>query len=270
MCFRRWSAIRNWCNDVNVAFRVLKNHIREETGISAYAAYTQAAVDALGIHEFVDEMQVHLEEFPDVGEIKLYVEDLDPIWQRESKRRRVFVDPEDAFFVAEMEIPAQPPLVWDFFTSPQYRTILNGYESTEIEGLKSGRVGVGSSFVCAHGEEKVVDLIVDWRPFEYYTYQTQMGNGLLGTLTVRLIPTESGTRIIGIVGQFQGPVIARTLARLARGKIVKEVEQGAEDFRDLVLQELESGKAVRPEASSVPEDQVTAAAQASLAEVGAD
>ena len=142
-------------NDVNVAHRLMKNQIKEDTEISAYAAYTQAAVDGLGIREFVDEMQEHLEEFPDVGEVKLYVEDLEPVWQRESKRRRVLVDPEDAFFVAEMEIPAQPPLVWDFFTSPQYRMILNGYDSIEIDGLKSGRVDVGSAFVCAHGEKEL-------------------------------------------------------------------------------------------------------------------
>ena len=115
-----------------------------------------------------------------------------------------------------------------------------------------------------------MDVILDWRPFEYYTYETQMGNGLSGTLTVRLVPTEGGTRVMGILGQFQGPFIARNVARFMRGKLLKEIEQRGEDFREVIVQDLESGKAVRPEASSVPEDQVIAAAQASLAEAGAD
>jgi len=257
-------------NDVNIAHRLLKNRIKEDTGISAYAAYTQAAVDALGINEFVDEMIEHTEEFPDVGRVKLYVEDLSPIWQRESKRRRVFADPDEAFFVAEMEIPAEPPLVWDYVTSPQYRSILNGSESMEIEDRKSGRIEEGSAYICAHGDEKVVHAIVDWRPFEYYTYETSMGPTLSGIFTVRLIPTEGGTRVIAICGQPQGSIIARNLAKILRGKLVKQIEQMGEEFRKVVLQELESGKAVRPELTTVTTDEVTKAAKASLAEAGAD
>lgn len=256
--------------DVNIAHRLLKNHIKEETGISAYAAYSEAAVEALGIHEFVDEMQEHVEEFPDVGEVKVYVEDLEPVWQRESKRRRVFADPDEAFFVVEMEIPAAPPLVWDYFTKPEYRMILTGFDSTEIEGRKSGRVDAGSAYVCAHGEEKVLHTVLDWRPFEYYTYDSPMGPGLSGIFTVRFIPIEGGTRVIGIIGQPRGSIIRRGLARVFRSKVVKEVEEYGENFRKLILRELESGTTVRPEASSVPADQVTAAARASLAETGAD
>ncbi len=256
--------------DVNIAHRLLKNRIKEETRISAYAAYTEAAVEALGIHEFVDEMQKHVEHVPDVGEVKLYVEDLEPIWQSESKRRRVFADLDEAFFVIEMEIPAAPPLVWDYFTKPEYRTILTGTDKQVVEHKNSGRVDVGSVYVCAHGEEKVVHAIVDWRPFEYYTYESPMGPGLSGTITVRFIPIEGGTRVIGIGGQPQGPFIARKMAKLFRSKALKEIEQLGDDFREVVMRELESGTTVRPEASSVPGDQVTAAVRASLAETGAD
>jgi len=76
--------------------------------------------------------------------------------------------------------------------------------------------------------------------------------------------------VIGISGQPQGTLIRRGLANLFRSRVVKEIEEQGENFRKLILRELESGKAVRPEASSVPEEQVTAAAQASLAEAGAD
>jgi len=257
-------------NDVNIAHRLLKNRIKEQTGILAYAAYTQAAVDALGIHEFVDEMQEHTEAFPDVGEVTLFVENLDPIWQRESKRRRVFVEPDEAYFVVDMEIPAEPPLVWDYFTKPEYRVMLMGFDSQEVAGRKSGRVDAGSAYVCAHGEEKVIHTILDWRPFEYYTYESPMGPGLSGMFTVRLVPIEGGTRVIGISGQPQGSLIRRGLAKLFRSKVVKEIEEQGENFRKLILRELESGTAVRPKASSVPQDQVIAAAKASLAEVGAD
>lgn len=256
-------------NDVNVAHRLLKNHIKEQTGVSAYAAYTQAAVNALGIHEFVDEMQEHVEEFPDVGEVRLFVEDLEPVWQRESKRRRVFVDPEEALFVVETEIPAPPTLVWDYFTKPEYRMIMMGADSMEVAEIKAGRLDEGAVYICAHGEAKYPQAIVDWRPFEYYTYESPMGPGLSGTITTRFVPIEGGTRVIGLCGRLQGSIIARNMAKLHRGKTVSDTKQGVDALREIILRELEEGTTVRSEASMVPSEAVIAAARDSLAEAGA-
>jgi hypothetical protein len=257
-------------SDVNVVHRLLKNRIKEETGVSAYAAYTQAAVDALGIHEVVKEMEVHTEEFPDAGELKLYVEDLEPAWLRESRRRRVFVDPDEALFVLETEIPAEPPLVWDYFMKPEYRAILTGADSIEVENKKSGRLDEGSIYICAHGDQKILHAIVDWRPFDYYSYEAKMGPGVSGTFTTRFVPTEGGTRVIALVGKMQGSALARNKFKLQRGKFATARQKVVDNFRDFIIQELETGATVRPQASSVSQDQVTAAAQASLAEVGAD
>jgi hypothetical protein len=257
-------------NDVNVAHRLMKNRIKEETGVSAYAAYTQAAVDALGIQEFVKEMEVHIEEFPNVGELKLYVEDLEPAWQRESKRRQVFVNPEEALFVVETEIPAEPPLVWDYFMKPEYRMILTGADSIEVESKKKGRLDEGSVYICAHGDQKILHAIVDWRPFDYYTFEAKIGPGVSGAFTTRYVPTESGTRVIALAGRLQGSALARNKIKLQRRKLAAGRKEAIDAFRDFIIQELKTGATVRPEASSVPADQVTAAAQASLAEAGAD
>jgi len=261
-------------NDVNVAHRLLKNNINEETGIAAYAAYTEAAVEALGIREFVDEMQEHSEEFPDVGEVKLYVENLEPLWQRESKRRRVFVEPDEAIFVIETEIPAEPPLVWDYFTKPEYRMVLSGSDSMEVEDMRSGRLDEGAVYVCAHGDEKVRQPVLDWRPFDYYTYEIEGSFGLSITFsitfTTRFIPIEGGTRVLGFCSRPEGSIIGRNVARLLASGFRRQNEAEVEKLRKIIMKELETGVAVRPEASSVPEDQVTAAAQASLAEAGAD
>jgi uncharacterized protein YndB with AHSA1/START domain len=257
-------------NDVNLAHRLLKNHIKEETGVSAYAAYTEAAVEALGIHEFVDEMQEHTEEFPDVGEVKLYVENLEPLWQRESIRRRVFVDPEEALFVTETEIPAEPPLVWDYFTKPEYRTVMMGSDSIEINDKNAGRTDEGSVYVCAHGDALIPQPVLDWRPFEYYTIEMPMPGGLKVKITTRFIPTETGTRVLGLCSEPEGSMIARNIAKLVRGQAATNSQKGVDALREIIMKELEAGTAVRPEASSVSEEQVSAAAQASLAEAGAD
>ncbi len=211
-------------NDVNVAHRLLKNNIKGETGISAYAAYTEAAVDALGINEFVEEMQEHTEEIPDVGEVKLYVEDLVPVWQRESKRRGVFVDLKDAFFVIETEVPAEPPLVWDYFTKPEYRTIMMGSDSMNVTDKNSGRTNEGAVYVCAHGDAKVLQPVLDWRPFEYYTIEMPWPAGLSVQITTRFIPVEAGTRVVGLCSKPRGSIIARNVARLTRGRIESETQ----------------------------------------------
>jgi len=257
-------------NDVNVAHRLLKNRIKEETGIMAYAAFTETAVDALGIHEFVEEMQEHIEEFPDVGEVKLYVENLEPIWQRESKRRRVFVKPDEALYVTETEIPAEPPLVWDYFTKPEYRMVLAGSDSMEITDKNVGRMDEGAVYVCAHGDAETLQVVLDWRPFEYYTYEMPAPAGLTITITTRFIPIEGGTRVLEICAKPQGSIVARNVAKLGSGKFKAESQRGAHALREIIMKELDSGKTVRPEASSVSPDEVSEAAQASLAEAGAD
>lgn len=257
-------------NDVNIAHRLLKNTIKEETGIAAYAAYTEAAVQALRIHEFVDEMQEHNEEIPDIGEMKLFVENLAPAWERESKRRRVFIDPEEALFVLETNIPAQPPLVWDYFMRPEYRMILTGADSIEVDNKKFGRLGEGSAYICAHGDQKTIHAIVDWRPFDYYSYEAQIRPGLSGTFTTLFKASENGTRVITTLGRLQGSAIARNRFKLQKDKFAAARQKVVDTFRDFIIQELATGASVRPEASSVSSDQVTAAAQASLAEAGAD
>ncbi|MFQ5943208.1 MAG: DUF2652 domain-containing protein [Anaerolineales bacterium] len=257
-------------NDVNIAHRLLKNRIKEETGVLAYATYTQAAVDALGIQEFVVEMQEHVEEFPDVGEVKLYVENLEPIWQRESRRRRVFVDPEEAFFTIETEIPAELPLVWDYFTKPEYRMVIMGADSMEIEDKNAGRTDEGAVYVCAHGDAVSPQPVLDWRPFEYYTYELPMPGGLSVIVTTRFIPTETGTRVLGLCSEPQGSIIARNVAKLARSRAQTDSQKGVDALKEVIIKELESGAAVRPETKSVSSDEVSAAAQAPLAEAGAD
>jgi hypothetical protein len=47
--------------------RLAKNHIKEETGFKAYAAFTHSVMDALGLEEFQNSLTPHLESFADAG-----------------------------------------------------------------------------------------------------------------------------------------------------------------------------------------------------------
>jgi len=258
-------------SDVNMAFRLTKNSIAQDLGIEAYVAYTHPAVEALGIGEFCMTMRTHKEEYEHLGEVSLYVQDLQPIWQRESDRRRVFVEPDEAAFVLETEIPAEPALVWDYFTKPEYRSILLGSDSVEIRDKSVGRINEGAVYICAHGDAEVRQPVLDWRPFEYYTIESPAPAGTSITWTIRLIPTDQGTRVLSICGRLRGGnAISRSVVKLMTGMFARESQKGVDKLREVIMEDLESGTAVRPEAMNVAPGQITEAVKASLAETGAD
>ncbi|MEE9215900.1 MAG: DUF2652 domain-containing protein [Anaerolineales bacterium] len=255
-------------SDVNMAFRLMKNSIAQDLGIDAYVAYTDPAVVALGIGEFCTTMHTHQEEYEHLGEVSLYIQDLEPVWLRESNRRRVSVDPDEAMFTVETEIPAEPPLVWDYFTKPEYRRILFGVDRMKINDNSTGRVDERAVYICAHGDYDVPQPVLDWRPFDYYTIETPIPGGALAMVTTGFTPTENGTRVIMVCGGLQGSVIARSKAKLMLGRFRADSQRSVEALRNIIIEELESGVAVRPSSSSVPANQVKEAARASIAEAG--
>lgn len=254
-------------SDVNLIHRLLKNEISQTTGIYAYAAYTEAAVNMLGIHDFSDEMIPHTENYDHLGDVRLYVQDMQPVWERERKRRRVFVDPGDALFTLEIELPAPAPLVWDFVTMPEYRQTFLGADSMEVTNRLQGRTTNGTVFYCAHGEARIPQTVVDWRPFDYYTYHSETPYPeIKAMVSVRLVPEVEGTRVMVICGQPEGPRLKRLRAKRAL-KVLGPAgtQQGLEALRDRVVQDLERGEAVRVEPTRVSPEQVAAAVESSLA-----
>ena len=192
-------------NDVNLVHRLAKNHIKEQTGLRAYAAYTQAAVDAFGLGEFAATLVPHREAFADVGEVQLYVQDLHGVWERRKAALRVVVKPEEALGILEVDFPLPPSLAWDYLTRPDLRNLLTSSTSSELTGTAAGRIQPGSVYVCAHGNNKSPHTVLDWQPFEQYTHNGQMGfAGLSINITHQLIPTAGGTRLREIASHVQG------------------------------------------------------------------
>ena len=66
--------------DVVMAHRLLKNSIREQTGIDDYLLVTQACVDDLDIQRIVTGWVPHTEEYEHVGEVTGYVSSLRDVW----------------------------------------------------------------------------------------------------------------------------------------------------------------------------------------------
>lgn len=253
-------------NDVNLVHRLVKNSIAENQGFRAYAAYTSAAIDALDLGDQSDGFIPHRESDQYEDEVILYVQNLQPVWDRERDHQRTAVKSEEALFIIEEDFPVGPALLWDYLTKPEYRAILNNADGMELEQTERGRTGTGSVYICAHGEQSIQHAVVDWRPFEYYTYES--AGALPDTcnlVSIYLNPIEGGTRIVGACSRTIG---SKSASVENDAFILENVPEGArEGCRALfnrIQGDIELGVIVQPAAPSISLDSVDEAISKAL------
>jgi len=255
--------------DVNMVHRLTKNSIVEKTSIKAYTAYTQAALDALEIPEFAATMVSHEESY-DVGPVSVFVQDMTAVWERERSRVRTIVKPEDALLSVSIEVPIPPTLAWAYVTKPEYRAKYMMSDDARTTARSDGRLGDGTVYVCAHGKSVYEQTIVDWQPFEQYTYQSTgfiKGNNSL--TTTRLTATVNGTNISIVLGKTVGPLIVRVIEDLlARLFATRPLDKGGHILLDVIEQDLAEGRLTQlssgEQSVGISSGDVEAAAAASL------
>jgi hypothetical protein len=106
-----------------------------------------------------------------IGDVKLWLRDLEAAWQKENEQRRVEVTPEDAYAIIEFELAAPRQAVWEYFTVPGQ---WNSWWPADaiVEHSSNGRRGVGTKNHCMHGKDAIIEELLDWRPFDYFTVST--------------------------------------------------------------------------------------------------
>jgi Protein of unknown function (DUF2652) len=172
-------------SDVNLAHRLLKNHVGEATGWRAYVLLT-------------------------------FSYDLQSRYKEIIEARRVFVSPEDALVVLARDYPVSAPVLWDWLNDPRRRNLYaqRGSEFRSIF-LPHGRRGVGAITHCTHGAQiSMKETVLDWKPFDYFTVERDSGK-LIGVqiMTFLLTPLESGgTRLnLNLTSQILPGFINRVL-----------------------------------------------------------
>ncbi|HWH31841.1 MAG TPA: DUF2652 domain-containing protein [Egibacteraceae bacterium] len=155
--------------DVVLAHRLLKNHVSEAFGLTGYALLTQACTEALSIDPAALGLHPHVERYDDVGEVVCHIEDLQARWESEKQRRRVYVLPADAQFSIERTLPATPVELWELSTEPSKRMLWHQGVTDINESNPGGRRGLGSTAHCLHGSDVMVEEILDWQPYRYFT-----------------------------------------------------------------------------------------------------
>jgi uncharacterized protein YndB with AHSA1/START domain len=252
-------------NDVNLVHRLAKNHIKDETGFKAYAAFTQSVMDALGLADFQNSLTPHRETFADVGEVQLYVYDMHSVWERLKDRVRIEVQPEAANVFLEFEFPVPPSTLWEYLTKPEYRAILLAASKLEISNQVQGRTAVDSAFYCYHGDMETRQLILDWRPFEQFTTDDTNPFGTTTTITYKLEPTPNGTRLIMLWGKPRGARLrVMIVSLLAKFIFAPQATKWAEQLNQRIQQDLADGTAFISPPIDVDQDQVAALAAQTL------
>jgi hypothetical protein len=157
--------------DVILVHRLLKNSFIDATGYEAYAAYTQAAVDAAGIDATQQHLARHIEETDVAGDVVCWVRDLGTRWRAEQDRPRQLLDPARVIRDFTWEVPTSPAITFDYITSPTLRPQWDRTITSYSEETEGGRRGAGTTNHCMHGEMAIREEVLDWHPPFYWMLQ---------------------------------------------------------------------------------------------------
>lgn len=224
-------------HDVNLVHRLLKNSVAAQTGIEAYTAYTQEAMDALRLHPIVRAAARHTENYEDMGGVDLHVIDMHEVWELNRDKVRMRVRPEEAKIDLQTEFAVDQQELWDYIVQPEYRTIFHQAVDQHVELRPDGELGPGGVYVCSHGRMMSRHLILDWDPPHTYTVNIILAElpDTRQLLTYTLAPGESGTRLrilySPVIGPFPYGLLADLLTNIS---LPRQFRKGVQGLREAI------------------------------------
>ena len=157
--------------DVILVHRLLKNTVSEMVGSRAYALYSDICIQITGIDPIAQGLVEHHENIDIIGDVKLWLRDLEEAWKKENERTRIEVTRDDAYLRLDFDISAPRQTVWEHFTVPGQRQKWWPADAI-IDNSSNRRRGIGTENHCMHGKDAIVEVVLDWRPFDYFTVST--------------------------------------------------------------------------------------------------
>jgi hypothetical protein len=224
--------------DVILVHRLLKNHVSEELGISAYALLTDAFVARM---QSPPQLPDHRETYGGIGTVSGVVEDLASVADARQRDRRILVAADDADVEIEIHLRAPRAVVWDWYTTPDRMVRLStGLTGAEVRSNGDGRMGVGAELHCAHGSGRAARRIIDWKPFDYFTEDLVPVTSSLTTpppsrTTTEFVERAAGATTLRYRAQLTkpGPVL-RLMKPLARRVYLRAFREMERRFNELV------------------------------------
>jgi uncharacterized protein YndB with AHSA1/START domain len=258
-------------SDVNLIHRLMKNRIPEETGFRAYTLYTDDAIDHLGLDGFRDELTSYEDEFADVGQVRGWLVDMMPIWEKQRAQSGLNVDGEKGMRFVE-EYPLPPEVVWGYLTNPEYRAIYSNAKRQVTHQRRNGRVGPGTVYECFHGGNSVsTNTVLEWQPFTRIVTDNSPTRRLRFMTTFDLEPTDKGTRVTMTYFPLRGPVVDRIVGMLIVLLTVKRsARKGMRKLRQLMEDDIVAGRILDHDENMVDDRAVALAAREALQSTPSD
>jgi hypothetical protein len=191
-------------SDVNLAHRLMKNHITEATGWKAYALFTERGLEHLGVRP--TDMHVQIETYEHLGDVPTHSLDLHARREELLNARREVIEPKDADYIVTCEYPAPPPVVWEWLTEPRRRTLWAHGVKFSVVARPRGRMGTGAVNHCDHGKTTTVETFLDWRPFDYFTARSEDDSStMVETFYLEPLGDGSHTRMRDVIKFLKFP-----------------------------------------------------------------
>lgn len=231
-------------SDVNLVHRLMKNHITENTGWTAYILFTNQALQHMdvrpeGIHEQV-------ETYEHLGVVHTLSVNLLERYQAIVEASHIVITPEEADFNFSFEFDAPPAVIWHWLTDVEKKNMLaKGNAKFTARARPSGRYGPGASNHCAHGKNlkgSLVEIVLDWRPFDYFT-----SDALEGRMKMRQtykLETVSGAKTrLHVRLSMISPSLPRFIRRpILKLMLSKMYSSQCQDIAKFIEREREVGK----------------------------
>jgi uncharacterized protein YndB with AHSA1/START domain len=189
--------------------REWKEPVADTAGWHGYALFTEDALLKLNLKPEA----LQAVEFP--GEpVTTHGLNLQARYKALLETHQVVVSPEMADASLTSEIDAPPPVTWEWLNEPQRR---NQWWESFIRWTKrlrpGGRTGPGAVNHCNHGVGDVLETVLDWRPFDYYTVEMRITPGRFNVMqTTYLEAIPNGRTKVKVYYQLQNPRL-RWMAR---------------------------------------------------------
>jgi hypothetical protein len=132
------------------------------------------------------------------------------------------------------EIHLPPEQVWDYLLRPEHFNVLAGGNKTEIARRNLGRITIGSTYQCYHGDTIFPQTILEWRPFERILVQTLAPipvKNIVLLIDYRLEPAAQGTRLVQAFGKPAGPLHGRLMATLLFKSMARIAQRDIDNFK---------------------------------------
>ncbi len=190
--------------DVILASLLMKNSVKEATGLDGYGLITAAAVTAMDAAHLTKDMRPHHESYEHFGDVRMRIWDLPAAWETTKERERSAMSPEDAWVVVERMTDAPQWRAWDVATDKDMKRIYYDMKSVSRTDDLGGPVREGSQYHCVHELGDVRFTITDWNPPHSFA-SDEVALEIPIEFTMQIIPTGAGSTLRIMYGEPELP-----------------------------------------------------------------